>query len=220
MSGVVVVGAGPGIGAACARRFGREGHTVALVARSRERLEALAGELDGEGVTATVHAADAGDGPSLTAAFAQIRAAHGDPAILIYNAFSYLPGRPSRLDVNAFESAVASSATGALRSVHEVLPAMRAKKEGTLLLTGGLLALEPMPAFSAVGVAKAAQRNLWLALAAELTSEGINVSTVTVAGFVKSESNLTPEMVADEHWRLANAPQADWQAEVIFKGGA
>ena len=50
---IVIVGAGPNLGAAIARRFGREGMPVGLVSRNREKLEALAEDLAQDGITAT-----------------------------------------------------------------------------------------------------------------------------------------------------------------------
>ncbi len=59
----VIIGAGPNLGAAVARRFGREGMPVGLIARNRDKLDALAGDLRGEGITADVETADIRDAP-------------------------------------------------------------------------------------------------------------------------------------------------------------
>jgi len=59
-STIAVVGAGPGLGRAIARRFGSAGHPVALVSRSQDKLEAIAASLRGEGITASVFPADVG----------------------------------------------------------------------------------------------------------------------------------------------------------------
>lgn len=56
---IYIVGAGPGLGVAVARRFGREGFSVGLVARDRSRLNALVRELEAEGVRAAAATADA-----------------------------------------------------------------------------------------------------------------------------------------------------------------
>ncbi|MGO4427734.1 SDR family NAD(P)-dependent oxidoreductase, partial [Streptomyces sp. MCAF7] len=51
MSTIAIIGAGPGLGAAVARRFGREGYGIALISRDQDRLDALAAELGEEGMT-------------------------------------------------------------------------------------------------------------------------------------------------------------------------
>ena len=60
-SHLLLVGAGPGLGASVARRFAREGYRLTLVARSEATIAALADELRGAGTDVTVVVADAGD---------------------------------------------------------------------------------------------------------------------------------------------------------------
>ena len=63
MKVMAIVGAGPGLGLSLARRFGREDHRVALLARNRARLEQHVAALGGEGVDAAAHPADVLDRP-------------------------------------------------------------------------------------------------------------------------------------------------------------
>jgi NAD(P)-dependent dehydrogenase (short-subunit alcohol dehydrogenase family) len=63
-----LIGAGPGLGLAAARRFGTAGHTVALIARNTQHLDDLTAELSRDGVDARGFAADVLDSESLTAA--------------------------------------------------------------------------------------------------------------------------------------------------------
>src|SRR3954463_2249058 len=69
---IVIVGAGPNLGAAVARRFGREGLAVGLVARNRDKLEALASELTADGITADFATADIRDSQGLSSAIASV----------------------------------------------------------------------------------------------------------------------------------------------------
>jgi NAD(P)-dependent dehydrogenase (short-subunit alcohol dehydrogenase family) len=78
MGAFVVVGAGPGLGAAAARRFGREGHPVGLIARSAASLETIAAGLASEGITTATESADVTDEKALTAALGALRAARSD----------------------------------------------------------------------------------------------------------------------------------------------
>ena len=64
----MIVGAGPNLGLAIARRFGREGFSVGLVSRNQEKLDGLAGELEADGITAAGAAADIRDSDGLAAA--------------------------------------------------------------------------------------------------------------------------------------------------------
>jgi len=78
----VVAGAGPGNGAALARRFSAAGYAVALLARSRDSVESILAALDG----ARGYACDVGDAASVQAAFSGIRRDLGDVDVLLYNA--------------------------------------------------------------------------------------------------------------------------------------
>ena len=87
---VVIVGAGPNLGAAVARRFGREGMPVGLIARDRARLDALAAELTATGLTADVATADIRDPGALSAAIGALAEHLGPVEVLEY---SPLPAR-------------------------------------------------------------------------------------------------------------------------------
>ncbi|MGL6279122.1 MAG: SDR family NAD(P)-dependent oxidoreductase [Gaiella sp.] len=215
----VIVGAGPGIGAAAARRFAQAGHQVAVLSRSESTTALLLQELRAGGSTAVAVTADTGDRASLASAFAQIRADLGDPTVLLFNALAFVPGAPTKLDLDAFERSLRANVVGALACVDEVVPAMRAAGRGTILLTGGGMALQPAARFSAVGVAKAAQRSLFLSLAEELEPDGIHVAQVTVAGFVDPGGPFDPARIADALHRLHAQPPGRWDAEVVFDGG-
>src|SRR3954467_3191054 len=83
---LLLVGAGPGLGAAIARRFAREGYRVTLVARSATTTAPIAQELRGTGAEVTTIEADAGDPEALRAALAPLFTAPGAPGLVVYNA--------------------------------------------------------------------------------------------------------------------------------------
>ncbi|MDQ0678587.1 NAD(P)-dependent dehydrogenase (short-subunit alcohol dehydrogenase family) [Arthrobacter pascens] len=68
---IAMIGAGPGLGLASARRFGAEGFNVALLSRTQEHVDALAAELAGAGITARGYAVDVRDHESLNTALAR-----------------------------------------------------------------------------------------------------------------------------------------------------
>jgi NADP-dependent 3-hydroxy acid dehydrogenase YdfG len=87
---IVIVGAGPNLGAAVARRFGRQGLAVGLVARNLEQLAALTTELEADGMQAAHAAADIRDADALSAAIATLAQRLGPVEVLEY---SPLPAR-------------------------------------------------------------------------------------------------------------------------------
>lgn len=210
---VVIVGAGPGIGAATARRFDAAGYPAALFSRSSATTGGVAEELSA--MTAEV---DVGDRASLAAAFQVVREMIGDPEVLVFNALAFVPGSPTEIDLEAFDAALSANVTGALACVQEVVPAMREAGRGTILLTGGGMALRPVAGVAAVGVAKAAQRSLFQSLASELAPDGIHVAMVTVQGLVKAGGRFDPALIADAHYRLHEQARGDWEVELLFDG--
>src|ERR1700760_1906084 len=85
----VVVGAGPGLGAALARRFARAGFNVGLVARSRANLDPIAEDVRALGPTALPVEADVTSETSLRAALELVAGDLGPPEVLLYNAGAF-----------------------------------------------------------------------------------------------------------------------------------
>lgn len=212
----IIAGAGPGIGAATARAFTAEGYAVALLARRRDALEALASGLPG----ASTWQVDLGDHKAVTSVIMSIIAEHGAPAVLHYNAAAWHEADPLTLDPSVFTADLSLCATGALAAVQAVAPAMQVKGAGTLLFTGGGLALYPEYGGDVVSLTagKAAMRAMVLALAPKLAALGIHAATVTVAGTVAPGTPLDPDVIAATFMALHKQAREEWQFEVVFDG--
>ena len=87
-----ILGVGPGLGAAVARRFAREGFAVALMARREESVAGARSEIEERGGTGLPVAADATDPASVAAAFGRVREELGDPEVFVYNAGAFQMG--------------------------------------------------------------------------------------------------------------------------------
>jgi len=214
---VVVVGAGPGLGAAVARRFGVEGTTVVLLARSAERLDDLVRTLRADGVAAHGVPADVADPSSLRAALATAAARWGDPDVCVYNASRYVAGAPTEVDVDTLVAGFLVGVAGALVTVQAVAPAMRRAGRGTVLLTGSGVAVRPFAGSSALGVQKAALRNLAASLADELEPDGVHVATVTISGVIGRGEAFAPDAIAERYWELYRQARGDWEREVVVR---
>jgi NAD(P)-dependent dehydrogenase (short-subunit alcohol dehydrogenase family) len=205
-----VVGFGPGIGAAVARRFVAGGFEVLGLARDPARHAGLAGS----GIT--LAAADAGRPESLAAA---LPAATG---VLVYNAYRMTPAvyGPSALTPAELMEDFAVNVAGAMAAAQAVLPGMRRDGRGTILFTGGGLAFDPtgwLPAAS-LAIGKAGLRSLAASLHAELAPQGIHAATVTIAGAVAPGTAFDPERIAEAYWSLHDEPRGAFRAEHVFKG--
>lgn len=215
MSHLLIVGAGPGISAATARRFGADGYAVGLVARREGALVELQAELAADGVLVGRAAADAGDPTSLTAAVELFVDTFGPVDVLLYNVSA---GRQVGVEDLSPEDLLADLAVGAVglqTAVRAVLPGMRERGAGTVLVTGGGSADHPVTTMATLGVQKAAVRALAQVQAHALAPAGVHVATVTVRGFVGRQ--IPPGRVADLYADLAAetaGPRDSWRTVV------
>jgi NAD(P)-dependent dehydrogenase (short-subunit alcohol dehydrogenase family) len=211
----VVVGAGVGIGLSVARRFEREGFRVALLARRINALKEYTETFRHE--RAFAFQVDAGDEISIRTAFNEIHDQLGPTEVLVYNVAEINSGTPASMDIHKLMDDFKTNVGGALLSAQRVIPQMKAQGHGTILFTGGGLALNPNPAYSSLAVGKAALRSLTYSLGAELESDGIHVATVTVNGFVKPRTFFDPDKIAECYWHLHSQAPGAWQREIIYQ---
>lgn len=198
---IVIVGAGPNLGLAVARRFGREGLSVGLVARDWSRLDALVRELEADGVRAAAATADARRPEELRHALHELAARLGAAEVLC---FSPLPdvGLIKPVLETTPEDLSASlelNVVGASAAVGVVLPAMRGR--GTLLFTTGGGALSPNPERAASGVTTTAAAVYVRMLHDALAPEGIHVAHTVIVGPMGPGERHEPAAVAEELWR-------------------
>jgi NAD(P)-dependent dehydrogenase (short-subunit alcohol dehydrogenase family) len=111
-------------------------------------------------------------------------------------------------------------ATGALACAQAAFPAMQARGAGSLLFTGGGLALRPEFGAGVAGLTagKSALRGLVFALAGELAPHGIHVGTVTIAGQVAPGGPFDPDRIAEAFAALHAEPRGAWSIETVFAG--
>lgn len=197
----VVVGVGPGIGAAVAARLARDGHRVLGIARREESLDAAAAAVAAVGGTFDGALADAADAGAITGIVG-----HEDVRVLVYNAAALRANRTRDVSAEELRDTLAVDVVGALAAVQAVRPVMTRARQGAVLLTGGGLALAPNPDVATLSIGKAALRTLALVLGPDLAADGIRVATVTIAALVAPENPVTPEMVAEALVEEANKP--------------
>lgn len=209
----LIVGMGPGMGLALARRFGREGHRLVLAARRADALQAFVDQLEGEGIASQALAVDAGDPAAMKAALSGLGA-----DVLLYNASIFREALPSQLDPETLVDEFRAMAGGFLAAVQAVLPGMKAKDKGTILLTGGGSALSPFASGASLSVGKAAQRSLLLSLSQELGETGIHAATVTICGMIQPGTAFDPDKLAEHFWQLHAQPRGAFELERVIRG--
>jgi NAD(P)-dependent dehydrogenase (short-subunit alcohol dehydrogenase family) len=217
-----IVGIGPGNGAALARRFDRAGYAVALLARRTDLSAKLAAELG----DARVYACDVAQADSVRNTFAEIRKDLGDVDVLAFNAGSGSWGTIDDISPDAFEAAWRVNALGLLLAAQQVIPAMKSKGGGSILVIGATASWRGMPRTTAFAPAKAAQRSLAEAMARHLWPAGIHVAVIILDGVVDLEATrrrmadkpddyfIKPGDVAETAYWLVQQPRSAWSFEV------
>jgi len=224
----VVVGVGPGTGAALARRFAKQ-CAVAIVARNRSYLAELGGEMRRDGANVLETPADIGDFSQTATAFATIREKLGDPDVLLYNAGSGTWGHITEITAEQYEAAWRVNAFGAFLAAKEVAPAMIARGGGVMLFTGATAGVKAGPRSVAFGPAKFAMRGLAQSLARDLSPRGIHVAWINIDGGIdiprvrerypqmQEEDLLKPEAIAETYWHLAHQDRSAWTMELELR---
>ncbi|MGI9115648.1 MAG: SDR family NAD(P)-dependent oxidoreductase, partial [Chthoniobacterales bacterium] len=175
----LVVGVGPGLGAAIARRFAREGFQVALVARTAEFIDQLTRELSSAGGRAGGFVADVSQPKQVTKVIAKVRAEFGPISVLVHNASSSSGNGLLGTSAEQFEEAWRVAALGAFICARETAPDMIAAGTGVMIFTGATSSVRG-GGWLAFSSAKFALRGLAQSLARELWPRGIHVAHVIV----------------------------------------
>ncbi len=224
-----VLGVGPGLGAAVARRFAREGFAVALMARREESVTGVREQIEDAGGTALPVSTDATDPASVAAAFDEVRSNLGDPEIFVYNAGAFQMGGILDLSPEKFDECFKANCAGAFYAAQQVLPAMVEAGRGTVLLTGATAALRGSARFSALAVGKFGLRALAQSMAREFGPQGIHVAHVIIDGQIdtprvremspgrEDHTMLQPDAIAEAYWQLHSQNRTAWTLELDLR---
>ncbi|KAI1614577.1 short-chain dehydrogenase/reductase SDR [Exophiala viscosa] len=239
---IAVVGAGPGIGEAVARRFVAEGFVVALLARTEDKLQTMAAEIEndhGKG-TAQYYITDLRVEDSVNSSFASIKAELGPINVLVYNAGARRVNGRSILDTSSeeFENFTKINLFGAFWATKCVLPDMLAAGKGTILFTGATGGVRGSPGLSSFSPGKFGLRSLSQIVTREYQEKGIHSAHIIVdtpvdgkliGGWSRRqwqrhgepekledvESHLSqPADLAQIYWFLHTQPRSTWTQEL------
>lgn len=213
----IIVGVGPGLGAALARTFANAGHPVAMLARDKARLDTYAAQLApaGPGRVVRGYAADVADPASLRAALRAAITDLGAPDILVYNVGVLRPDSPTGGDDQEWANVTAINVLGARVAADAVLPELRDGR-GSLLFTGGGYALRPSRKFASLSVGKAALRAYVQVLHDQLAGTGVHATSVTITKEIGGgDPRYDPAVLAQAYLELHHQPATEWQHELV-----
>jgi NADP-dependent 3-hydroxy acid dehydrogenase YdfG len=212
---ILICGYGPGISNAVARRFGKEGFSVALVARREPVLEQAVSDLARDGISAAAFATDVRNTNAVVGLVEKVRENVGAISVIHWNAYTAGGGDLLNASLDDIRQPFDTAVTGLVSAVQAALPDLK-EQHGAVLVTGGALAFQDaaVDAFAtkwklaSLAISKAAQHKLVGLLSQSLAPEGIYVGEVVVKGTVKGSAfdtgggNLDADSIAEKFWKL------------------
>jgi NAD(P)-dependent dehydrogenase (short-subunit alcohol dehydrogenase family) len=214
---LAIVGSGPGLGSALARRFARDGWSIALVALRQDVIDAGLAELEEFEVNAHGVQADVTDHDAIERAFGSVIDALGVPDVVVYNASIYQAEPALELSHEALQLAFDIHVIGALNTSQCAIAAMQGVEHGVLVFTVNSLARSPEAMSAALSIGKGAQLNLALSLERELEGTPIHVGVVTVCGPIKVGTAYDPDRLADVYWELVTQEPARFERDRLVQ---
>lgn len=232
----VPVGVRWGIGGAIAQRFAAEGYFTVLTTRTAANTTALENAIRDQGGECLTVELDLVSEDSIATAFERIRTEVGDPSVVVYNA-GYLEGRdlPPEMELmeniptELFDTAMHIASRGPFLVAKEVLPAMRAAGEGSLLFTNNSSSLRGRKRYTGQSLyyPRTIMRSLAQALTEEYSEHGVHIANVVVDGLIDSpgtrslpmaqerpEIVMDPVEIADAFFYLHRQHRSVWTHEL------
>ncbi len=230
------VGVRWGVGGAVAQKFAQEGFLTVLTTRTAPNAAPLQAAINEQGGDSTIVELDLSSRESISDAFAQIREEAGDPDVLVYNA-GYIDGRdlPPEMEllentpIEVFETAQHISSSGPFLVAKEVLPAMRERGEGTILISNNPSSLRGKKRYTGQSLyyPRVMMRTLAQVLTEEYSELGVHVANVIIDGTIDSpgtratpraqqnpELMINPVKIAEAFYYLYTQDKSCWTHEL------
>jgi NAD(P)-dependent dehydrogenase (short-subunit alcohol dehydrogenase family) len=215
----LVVGAGRGLSASLARAFTGSGMRVALAARDAAKLDALCSETG-----AMAFACDAQEPSQVARLFDALEAKLGAPDVVVYNASGRVRGPLTSLAPDDVRRALMVSAFGAFLVAQRAVPAMLAKGQGAVLLTGASASVKGYAESAPFAMGKFALRGFAQSMAREFAPKGIHVAHFVIDGAIRpreqadaGDAMLDPDAIASTYLHVLQQPRSAWTWEVELR---
>jgi NAD(P)-dependent dehydrogenase (short-subunit alcohol dehydrogenase family) len=229
METAIVAGVGPGLGAALARAFSREGYSVGLLSRKLESGQQVSEEIRSRGGKTLALAVDVTRRDAVLEAAEKLRVEFGPITALAYNASGFGRGNFLDLDPNTIRQALEVGVIGAVHLAQAVIPDMLRSAHGFISLTGATASLRGRAGFAPLALAKAALRMLGQSLAREFHPQGIHVLHVIVDGQIDTprirgheptraaDTLIPPDAIAAAVIHALKQPKNGWTHEIDIR---
>jgi len=213
----VIIGVGPGLGLALAKKFHKEGFDICILARSLVKLESYIDQIKTGSGKIFCFSTDVGDRISLESTLKSILVEHGTPQLLIYNVSLLRPAVPEKIDYELFIDDFKINVGGMLLAHQVMFPVMKKEGSGTIMITGGGLSISPFYELASLGVGKAGLRNLAGSLAQEAKGSGVRYYTITINGMIQADTKFDPELISQKFLEVYRKGLSSGEHEFILE---
>ncbi len=226
----VIVGVGPGLGLAIAKKFISEDFNVVVISRNSEHLSSLLPKIDETKQRVVALSADVTDENDIISVFKRIHENYGHSDVLIYNASGKFELKGiCEISPSDFISSWKACCLGGLLTAQQVIPHMLQKQKGSIIFTGATAAIRGSSKMASFAVGKFSQRALSQSMARELAPQGIHVAHVIIDGYIATptvlkyfpdkplDTFLSPEDIAETYWQLHRQDKRAWTHEIDLR---
>lgn len=211
-----ILGAGPGLSTALARTYGAEGWRVVLFSRNADHLQTLCNDLRRRDIDAHFRQLDCSRLETIAPVLTQSQEAFGVPSCIIYNTCTITPDTLETADALHWPSRFSGDVAGALVTAQTLCTEQFARRNGALLLTGGIAGIHALRGYLSLCVDKAALRMLAFCLHDDLKAKGIFAGIVQIATVIDWNSRQGDPMRIAAFFRRFHEQRNSW--EVIYTG--
>lgn len=223
----MVTGVGEGNGRSISERFASEGYRVAMLARTKDRLDRYEREIKGaKGIVCDVR-----DETSMTAAINQVREDLGPIDTFVHNAGGGTFGDFQSITATDMENDWRTNTMGLLVLGQAAAEDMLNSGTGNIVVVGATSALRGGAGFAGFASAKSAQRSLAQSMARSLAPKGVHVSYLVIDGLIDlpyvrqmdfakgmaDDAFLQPDDIAETIWSITQQPKTAWTFELDIR---
>lgn len=229
----LIVGAGDATGGAIAKRFAREGYSVCVTRRDKDKLQDLVREIESSGGTVHPFGSDARKEDETVALFDSIERDIGELAVAVFNVGGNVRFPIAETTARVYTKVWEMAAFAGFLMGREAAKRMTPRGRGTIIFTGATASLRGGAGFAAFAGAKHALRALAQSMARELGPQGIHVAHIVIDGaidtafiresfpeaYAKRDQGgiLSPDHIAEMYWMLHCQPKDTWTHELDLR---
>ena len=224
----IILGAGPSIGLAAAKKFASHGYNIALASRDKNKLDILAKNEGLKSINVETFSVDASNESQILDLVQAAEKKLGPVEVAIYNPSKFV--KKSFLDLTSkeVEDAWRVTCLGGFIFAREVSKLMINRKRGSIIFTGATAGMRGGNGFAAFAIGKFGLRALAESLAREMHPKGIHVLWVNIDGVIRNkktdslnenaeENFMNPDDIANNYFHLHQQPKSTWSHSVELR---